>query len=60
MGDVVMKIEVPLELYAKLEEISHRFKSDLNADLVSLMECYVDMYRQISLDPAARMVLMKK
>ena len=58
MGNVqVMQIQVPTELYAKLTNISVSFHSDLNSDLVHLMECYVDSYQKLQTDPAAKILL---
>ena len=53
MGNTkVMSISVPAELYAKLTNISISFQSDLNSDMVHLMECYVDSYQKLHADAA--------
>ncbi|MBQ8519173.1 MAG: hypothetical protein IJ455_06210 [Agathobacter sp.] len=58
MGNVqVMQIQVPSELYTKLTNISISFQSDLNSDLVHLMEVYVDSYQKLQTDPAAKILL---
>ena len=58
MGNVqVMQIQVPTELYTKLTNISISFHSDLNSDLVHLMEVYVDSYQKLQADPAAKILL---
>lgn len=54
MGDLTfMSIQVPTELYTKLTNISISFHSDLNSDLVHLMEVYVDSYQKLHSNPAA-------
>ena len=58
MGDLTsMSIQVPTELYTKLTNISISFQSDLNSDIVHLMECYVDSFQKLHSDPAAKILL---
>ena len=58
MGNTqIMSISVPAELYAKLTNISISFQSDLNSDMIHLMECYVDSYQKLQSDPAAKILL---
>ena len=58
MGNTqVMSIQLPAELYAKLTNISTSFQSDLNSDMVHLMECYVDSYQKLHTDAALSSLL---
>lgn len=58
MGNTkVMSIQVPTELYTKLTNISVSFQSDLNSDLVHLLECYVDSYQKLHADAALSSLL---
>lgn len=55
--DGKFEIEGDYELLAKLTNISVSFQSDLNSDMVHLMECYVDSYQKLQTDPAAKILL---
>lgn len=58
MGDLTsMSIQLPTELYTTLTNISISFHSDLNSDMVHLMECYVDSYRKLQAAEAAASLL---
>lgn len=53
----VINISVPDELLVKLHYISDSFNSDLNSDVVNLLQCYVDSFQKLHSDPAAKVLL---
>lgn len=54
---VMLTVPIPQELYINMQKVSSSFKSDLNDDLVHLMECYVDSYQKLLRDPSAKILL---
>lgn len=58
MADMtVLQVEVPSDLLQEVRNISVSFHSDLNDDIVHLMECYAESFRRLRSDPAAKVLL---
>ena len=56
-GTVDVSVRIPVELYEGLVNMASIHKIDLNAELVSLFECYVEAFKLIFSDPAAKALL---
>ena len=50
-------ISVPADLFRQVNQISISFQSDIESDIVHLMECYVNSFQQIHSDPVGKILL---
>ena len=55
-----INFSVPADLFRQVNQISISFKSDLESDLVLLLQSYVKSYQNLLCDPAAKVLLEVK
>ena len=59
-SQTIFSMSIPTELLNQLNKISINFGTDLNSDMVHLMECYVDSFQKLHADSASKALLEVK
>ena len=58
-NSTLLSVPIPIELYNELNKISLNFGTDLNSDMVHLMQVYVDSFQKLHPDSAKALLEVK-